>query len=210
LLRVVFGDNEAARDLYFRFTYRRNLGWKHAIAPTSQQVQALGMDQVVFVTLTKNPYAWLLSLYRRPYHHRSETQSLATFVQTAWPTVKRENYAGPCANPVVLWNEKNRSYLNLARSGACACNLRYEDVLRDPASVVTGIAKTYDLPPTQSQFSNVTQSTKGEPGKKFDDYRCYYLQEQWRSKLDAEVLALINIDLDEDVVTRLGYTMIRG
>ena len=33
-----------------------------------------------FVTLTKNPYSWLLSLYRRPYHAGEKAETFAEFL----------------------------------------------------------------------------------------------------------------------------------
>ncbi|MCC6456099.1 MAG: hypothetical protein IT328_14185 [Caldilineaceae bacterium] len=206
-IRLLGGHYEGIRDLYFWATYRQNLGWKHAMAPTPAQVKALHMDGVLFITLTKNPYAWLLSMYRRPYHQRQSEDSFAAFLQSKWPTVARENYAQAFPNPLVMWNEKNRSYLSL-NQGACVRNLRYEDLLRNPEAIVAGIASEYSIPKKQPNFVNVTQSTKPEPGKQFEDYQTYYLEERWRSKLDPDLLALINPQLDREVVTRFGYELV--
>jgi hypothetical protein len=207
VLRKLFGSNEAARDLYFRASYRRNLGWKHAMAPSPEQLWRLAVEDVLFITLTKNPYAWLLSLHRRPYHGHTAA-SFADFVQARWPAVGRENSPGGYANPVVLWNEKNRSYLNLGRA-ACAHNLRYEDLVCDPETVIAGLAQAFDLPRKRAHFQNVDESTKPEPDKRFGDYRSYYLEERWRSKLDPTVLPLINAHLDEALMAHFGYQMVR-
>jgi hypothetical protein len=207
ILRV-FGPNEAVRDLYFRLTYRRNLGWKHAMAPSAARLQALDRAEVVFLTLTKNPYAWLLSLYRRPYHQPQMPETLAAFVRSPWHTVAREGHREAFRSPVVLWNEKNRGYLALG-SGVCVRNLRYEDLVRDPETVVSEIAAQFALPRRQPQFVNVTNSTKQEAQKSFDDYQAYYLEERWRDKLDPEVVALINADLDEELMRRFGYEVLR-
>lgn len=209
----VFGRNEAVRDLYFQLTYRRNLGWKHAMAPAAERLQTLDIADVVFITLTKNPYAWLLSLHRHPYHHqlyhhRQLRDTLATFVQSPWLTVAREGHREAFPNPVAMWNEKNRGYLELVDEG-CACNLRYEDLVRDPEKVLSEIAARFSLPRRPPPFVNVTVSTKDEAQKSFDDYRMYYLEERWRDKLDTEVLALINAYLDEDLMRRFGYEILR-
>jgi hypothetical protein len=61
----------ALRDIYFQFTYARNLGWKHAKVEDPAHIRKYSLvknNEVRFITLTKNPYSWLLSLFRRPYH----------------------------------------------------------------------------------------------------------------------------------------------
>jgi len=69
-IRRFFADSERARDWYFQATYRNNLGWKHACLPAESQLAIARTDstEVLLLTLTKNPYAWLLSFYRKPYH----------------------------------------------------------------------------------------------------------------------------------------------
>ena len=65
-------------------------GWKHACAPTrlqlalmmnydqvdgseehpqQQQQQQIPANRVLFVVTGKNPYSWLLSMWRHPYHY---------------------------------------------------------------------------------------------------------------------------------------------
>ncbi|MES2204461.1 MAG: sulfotransferase domain-containing protein [Pseudomonadota bacterium] len=44
------------------------LGWKHRLASAEYlQAKGVGRGAVLIVTLTKNPYSWLLSLHKRPY-----------------------------------------------------------------------------------------------------------------------------------------------
>jgi len=61
-IRRFFANSERARDWYFHATYRSNLGWKHACVPTESQlaIARTNSTDVLFLTLTKNPYAWLL------------------------------------------------------------------------------------------------------------------------------------------------------
>jgi hypothetical protein len=203
------GRNESIRDLYFRATHRRNLGWKHTMAPNPEYLKASPIDGVVFITVTKNPYSWLLSLYRRPYHGKQTVDSFAAFLQTPWPTVGRENHAEAFPNPIIMWNEKNRAYLNLNK-GICVQNLRYEDLLCDPEVVITDLAIAYDMPRKQAGFVNLTQSTKPDPDKGYNYYHSYYLEERWRDKFDPSLLALVNEWLDNEVVKCFSYEMITG
>lgn len=215
---------ENALDLFFMLTGADNLGWKHAMAPSAADLAADHHGAVVFVTLTKNPYAWLLSLYRRPNHrggngsrslwpllHSSwadtDRPPFDAFVSTAWPAVGRDRISGDFRDPVDIWNRKNRSYLDLATRAPCL-NLRYEDLIRDPRAAIERLAATFDLRRSDRYFENVDSSLQGAPGQSFADYRAHYLNEAWRETLDDRHLRLINDRLDHAVMTRFGYDLL--
>ncbi|MEM9164412.1 MAG: hypothetical protein AAGC54_15255, partial [Cyanobacteria bacterium P01_F01_bin.4] len=87
---------ETLKDLYFATTFRHNLGWKHAFVKANRVLKA--SDQLAirpaFITITKNPYSWLLSLYKRPYHQYKKKEhrpDFETFIASPWKTVGRED-----------------------------------------------------------------------------------------------------------------------
>lgn len=203
-----FLGTELPKDVYFALTFPRNLGWKHALVPSPDQIRNMGVysNDLVFLTLTKNPYSWLLSLYRRPYHVRGKTASFETFLTARWKPVRRERLNGTWPNPIELWNLKNGSYLRLRSSVACE-NLRYEDLLSDPETTISHIASGQRIGWVGEGFHNVVESTK-EKGKDFSYYVDYYLNEDWRAKLTAESIAIINGSLDWRVVEAFGYSRI--
>lgn len=64
---------EALRDEHDAATYAVTLGWKHReVDPDSLARLAPPGGSIFVVTLTKNPYSWLLSLKKRPYHYRGD------------------------------------------------------------------------------------------------------------------------------------------
>lgn len=204
-----FGE-EWLRDLYFTVTWRRNLGWKHALV-NSPQVLAAQLHwtaPLYFVTLTKNPYSWLLSLHRRPYHTTAAVpSSFEKFLNLPWQTVRREQAPKWISSPVDLWNIKNRAYLALGDGGEVE-HIRYEDLLRNPAEVIDILARRFKLSRHSSGFVNIEKSTKQDRGKGFAYYQDYYLNEHWREALSADAAAWINSRLDKQVVERFGYQLI--
>lgn len=197
---------EWIRDTYFRLTYHSNFGWKHAMAPDPASVAKWGHD-VAFLTITKNPYAWLLSLFKRPYHAQNRYGSFREFLTSPWPVVRRENYDGTAfANPTAMWCEKNRSYQRLAGVARHCLNLRYEDCLANSQPVLERLAEL-GLSRRTEQWAVVQESTKGD-NKTFTDYQDYYLQEQWKQQLDAETISIINHSLDPGVVESCGYKLL--
>ncbi|MBI2311685.1 MAG: hypothetical protein HYU77_04185 [Betaproteobacteria bacterium] len=204
-----FGNGERSRDRYFELTFAQNLGWKHGMAPDPDALAYLdccAAPGIVFLTLTKNPYSWLLSLFNRPYHAKTRRPGFEEFLALPWETVRRENAPEPFANPVALWNRKNAAYLELKRRWP-TLNLRYEDLLREPFAVLERIAALPGMRKKRPQPVNVERSTK-EHGKTFEYYRDYYLQERWRGKLTDASVALINARLDRELMRDFGYEML--
>ncbi|MCB9100069.1 MAG: hypothetical protein H6632_11045 [Anaerolineales bacterium] len=206
-LRKLIRNHESLMDIYWGVTFRQNLGWKHRLAPSAEELKNVDISHVLFLTLTKNPYSWLLSLYRRPHNHEKTWDDFNSFLRSPWQPVGRENHAGPFQNPIVMWNEKNRAYLKL-NNFATACNLRYEDLLAKPEAVIDEIALKYNVPRRFGLFVNVIQSTKKDYEKDFDYYQRYYLEEKWKDKLDSSTLTIINQYLDHDLVTKFGYNIV--
>lgn len=206
-VRIPFPQSELARDLYFAITSRWNLGWKHCLAPLPSAVRSMRgyRDSLLFVTLTKNPYSWLVSLHRHPHHYRSELGTFQQFLSAPWATVRRENTVSEYPNPITMWNEKNAAYLRLAAEMPTV-NLRYEDLLADPERTVVQLATRYSISMSRPDFANVIASTKEREGAKdFSYYQNYYLHEQWRAKLQASALHTINRYLDFDLMRQFGY-----
>jgi len=194
-------------DAYFHMTFGRNLGWKHMLAPdvTRLERSIRPLSQTYFVFLVKNPYAWLLSLHRHPYHHPNPARDFDVFIRTPWPTLGRENVARqPFPNPIIMWNLKNASYLRLARE-VDGWIIRYEDLVSAPETIIDALARASGIPRKRGAFVNVEESIKGEENRDFDFYRAYYLEERWRAELPSAAIPFINLHLDETLLTDLGY-----
>ena len=199
---------EAIRDLYFRCTYPSNLGWKHSMVKERKEIEkALKGDlSVGFLTLSKNPYSWLLSMHRRPYHqYYGEKPKFEDFIKSPWKTLGRENSQASFANPVEMWNKKNAAYLGL--NGENTINLTSEGLSEGPELVIERISKTFSIERKSANFVNYGSSTKGTDMKS-DDYREYYLKEKWRNQLSDSEISAINERLDLSVMEALAYAVI--
>lgn len=97
------------------------------------------------MTITKNPYSQLLSLYRNPYHGKEKLSSFESFLISPWKTVGRENHAGAFKNPIEMWNMKNSSYRKLERFASSRL-IRYEDLLEEPTAFINDLAIDFEIP----------------------------------------------------------------
>ena len=204
-LQNMLPGQELVRDVYFALSFRANLVWKHSFVHVERLKRTLGASSDVgFVTITKNPYAWMLSLYKRPYHrHGKEKPDFETFLQTPWKTVGRENASKTYPNPAALWNLKNESYMALKQEFPTV-NVSYEALLSHPGEGLTFIKDHFSLNPKHKEFKNLNQSTK-DPQKTFMDYQDYYLQGKWKDQLSAQSIELINANLNWGVMEYFGY-----
>jgi hypothetical protein len=206
IIQKILPGKEWLRDWYFSVTPQHNLGWKHSSVMSVQELGHFDLLEsgICFISITKNPYSWLLSLYRKPYSHQysASRPDFETFLRTPWKTVARDNCESELASPVELWNIKNTSYLQLAKLNGL--NITTESTVQDPQAVITRISEHFSIDRLSSRFLNHEKSTK-DPGKDFAYYQDYYLNERWRDKLSDVAVTIINESVDKKLMSHFGY-----
>ncbi|MEC8650588.1 MAG: hypothetical protein VXX82_06625 [Verrucomicrobiota bacterium] len=200
--------SEWIRDFYFRLSFATNLGWKHSLVKPWSEIEQyrITKSNLFFLTITKNPYSWLLSLYRNPYHqYYSKKPSFETFVGSPWKTVRRDNIRKVLSSPVELWNMKNKSYLQL--DSRRALNITTESIFEDPQKCIKKISKKFSIEAKSEHFIEYARSTK-EVTKDSNYYRDFYLSERWRHDLSDEAIEAINKSVDQDLMAHFGYRVL--
>jgi hypothetical protein len=196
-------------DDFFRGNLWTTLGWKHGVPPAEVIRNYPDRDRTLFVTISKNPYAWVLSLFRRPYENTAldRMNDLSSFINEPWITGSRENTPAYLESPVELWNLKADGYQRLANV-AVTVNVRYEDLLDAPMQFLQ-IIENY-LERRTKKFELPVEPTKSDDvgHKDFDYYRDYYLNERWRKELGHEHIMAINRFLEPAIVEKSGYKII--
>lgn len=194
-------------DALFDVFYCRYLGWKHAF-PDHKRISARkDFSAILFLTITKNPYSWLLSLFRRPYHIKGDNpETFTDFLRQEWNVLRRENSPVQAfETPVEIWNRKNRAYMDMRSAfPKNVYNMTYEELLKDPRGVLDILVDRYGFDHVEGYFSNIMLSTKDED-KGYRYYREYYLEEKWRDELSDEAIEFINTHLDKEVAEYFGY-----
>ncbi len=192
---------EAMIDDVFARSYHLTLGWKHA-APDPERLAEAGRD-TVFVVIVKNPYAWVQSMYRKPYHNLLDGNmaSLATFIGFPWVCTARDNLRRHCADVIDLWNAKYGAYLDLCerREGLL---VRYESLVGD-ADTLDRLRHHLGAPGPWSLPTTVA-GTEGD----LASHRDHAGREGWRDGLDGPLIDALNRRLDHDLVRRLGYAIL--
>ena len=146
------------------------LGWKHMLPNPKRINEYKHQDITSIITITKNPYSWLLSMYRKPYHYQGDrATTFHQFLKRPWKTLPRDNCPDQ-ATPIHLWNSKNGYYLNLHKKlhHIQVICLTYEQLLLAPQTTTKLLAQTLNTAiASRIQVPNI--SVKGE-GYTFTDY----------------------------------------
>lgn len=196
---------EAVIDDMFAAAFDRTLGWKHGI-PALERLPTDGSGTHVVVT-AKNPYAWVVSMARRPHHNllTGNRGSVEAFLASPWITCGRDNAPRHLASVVDLWSLKYRAWLAL-ETRLPTTVIRYEDLLLQPATLASLAARLDPEGRRPWQLPTAVPNNAND----LSFYRDYYAQQRWREALSPACLALIGSRLDRDLMDRLGYPVLPG
>jgi hypothetical protein len=205
----VYGEQNSG-TIYLEWLLKKNLdavlldsydfGWKHRIAPSEEELTQKMKLEVLFLCLVKNPYSWLISMHKRPYHHESlKKLSFLDFLKYSY---------GDFRNPIIMWNTKNESYFKMKNYVKFHEILKYEDILESPADFINSIADKYSFPKPAifKNISNLLTNSHGVKSQKF--HKEYYLTEEWKKNLRHDHVQQINTWLDKNLMEQLNYSLL--
>lgn len=194
---------EAIIDDVFAGAFELTLGWKHGI-PALDRLSGQA-DGTQFVVTAKNPYAWVVSMARRPHHNllKGNLGSIEALLASPWITCSRDNAPRHLESVVELWTVKYRAWLAMSTRWPIVV-IRYEDLLLRPSTLPSLAARLDPEGCRPWQLPN-------EVPNNADDlafYRDYYAGERWREALSQRSIDLIGSRLDRDLMERLGYPIL--
>lgn len=193
---------EAVIDDLFVEAFDRSLGWKHGI-PDPAKLPDAGSGTHYVVTV-KNPYAWVVSMARRPHHNllTGNRGSVEAFLASPWITCGRDNAPRHLGSVVDVWTLKYRAWLGLADSRPVTV-VRYEDLLLEPQAL-SALAARLD-PQAHRPWQLPTAVPNNVKDLAF--YQDYYAGQRWRDALSQACIATIGSRLDAELMERLGYQL---
>lgn len=178
--------------------------WKHKCLPSDLHLTHPNLN---VVTITKDPYSWLYSMYIRPYgsHHFGNTEnklSFSAFLREPWITQSRENDLALYSNPVQLWNSKVKSYSEVKNRHL---HLRYEDVLVDYDASVFRLGIFLDQI-LENDIVKIKRDVK-KSTKNYSDYYDFYINKKFMRYYNEHDLSYVQANLDDTCVTWSGYSV---
>lgn len=201
---------EWIKDAFFKYNEARFLGWKHAVPPLSCILKMNAERRLILVFIVKNPYAYLLSLYRRPWEYKGMVpDTFENFIESPWATHGRDRLKRRVLpSPIQLWNEKNKAYWAVHQDERVrSLFIRYEDLLKDPERKIRELAAAHQIHCAQ-QFRPILKSLNKDTEERYEDYRNYYLNQKWKEKLKKKSLDIIGSKLDQESLRYFDYFLI--
>lgn len=181
--------------------------WKHA-APTYHSAYKSLDVGVLF--LARNPYSWIQSLNRRPYHCMGRRQQdLEEFLVFPWLCLGRDQIDPILSSPMYLWSKKLAAYERFREEadadGVKSTTMRFEDFVQNPVLSLNRALLAIDA--ESGGLKAFPQATKPETHLG-SERKYYYLNEEWRNDLTSTAVSLINDMVDWSIADRFGYTQL--
>lgn len=189
-------------------------GWKHG-----HYMAPLALNQEVHVVaIVKNPYAWLVSVYKYWGPDKKlrigpdlTGVSFEEFVRNrCYLELQRDiPYLFRSKNPVQFWNDMNFHWSSIMLMQKKICFITYESLLNGPKLTIDHIGSRLGIK-TKNNFSDSDQTftPSGEnlhlSGEKFSN-KDYYLKSEWIQQYTPELLEFVNEELDMDLMVNFGY-----
>ncbi|GAM56245.1 hypothetical protein JCM19231_2499 [Vibrio ishigakensis] len=196
-------DREKLIDNYFESSFSSNLGWKHSfICSDKLRKHKEILSKTLIITITKNPYSWLLSFYRKPYHRLNDYyDDFRGFLKPEWRTVGRDGLDDLYLSPIEIWNLKNRSYVDCEVGNVL--NIKSENLIINPKVELDRISQAVFNRDCEI-FCNYFRSTKSDK-KDSEYYKSYYKNEIWKKEIKREDIKYITERLDFSLMKKLRY-----
>lgn len=198
-------DIERFADAYFALTSRSNGGWKHAHAGELRRSR-LAPDVGVAI-IVRDPWSWLVSMFRRPYHWPRSSGDFAEFLEAPVTVVGREGPGpGPAPTPVDVWNWKASGYLDLVADRPRTAIVRYEDLVLETAVAIRRVAAPLGLGVISEPVLPMRGVKHRDREVGADDYRQQLIDRRHAEVYDAATESTVAARLDRSLLDALQYS----
>lgn len=178
-----------------KFLYYDYLGWKHRLAPNETEIQKFATQETIFLFTFRNPYSWLKAMHRDPYYYHYPKITELNFFE--FVQFQIEDYE----NLIMLWNQKNSSYLEMINKVPISMLVKVEDFHNDQQSYFDKISSKIEF---NGNFIPMERYLNGR-GQSSDKSVTESLS---IPSLSREEIEVINHYLDKDLMKELNYNLL--
>ena len=178
-----------------KFLYYDYLGWKHRLAPNETEIQKFATQETIFLFTFRNPYSWLKAMHRDPYYYHYPKITELNFFE--FVQFQIEDYE----NLIMLWNQKNLSYLEMINKVPISMLVKVEDFHNDQQSYFNKISSKIEF---NGNFIPMYRYLNGR-GQSSDKSVTESLSVP---NLSSEEIEVINRYLDKDLMKELNYNLL--
>lgn len=192
-------------------------GWKHGhyCAPW-----VLGQE-VHVLTIIKNPYAWLVSLYKYwgPNNKYKvgpnlEGVSFDEFLRNKTEFERQGSipFLYRAANPIQFWNDMNFHWMSIRINEKKSLAFQYELLLENSEFVIDSLGKELRINKKNKFIDTDFQFEPGQEEPKMNTQiksdKDYYLSKKYMDLYSHDLLQFVNSQLDKQVMASIGYDFV--
>ena len=178
-----------------KFLYYDYLGWKHRLASNETEIQKFATQETIFLFTFRNPYSWLKAMHRDPYYYHYPKITELNFFE--FVQFQIEDYE----NLIMLWNQKNSSYLEMINKVPISMLVKVEDFHNDQQSYFNKISSKIEF---NGNFIPMDRYLNGR-GQSSEKSVTESLS---IPNLSREEIEVINRYLDKDLMKELNYNLL--
>jgi len=180
-------------------------GWKHGHYCVPWTLDR----EIDVVVVTKNPYAWCLSLY----NYTKPQMSFDQFIKR--PIIFGEPKGSPfllkAANPIQHWNSMNFHWLSIVMNEKKVCFVSFESFLNNAEDMVFRIANYFGFDckkvfKNTNKITNPSEENINLSNQDFD--KNFYINKSYLKSFSPESLNFVKQQIDADVLHQLGYSIL--
>ena len=169
--------------------------WKHRLAPNETEIQKFATQETIFLFTFRNPYSWLKAMHRDPYYYHYPKITELNFFE--FVQFQIEDYE----NLIMLWNQKNLSYLEMINKVPISMLVKVEDFHNDQQSYFDKISSKIEFNgnfiPMERYLNGRGQSSEKSVTESLSI-----------PNLSREEIEVINRYLDKDLMKELNYNLL--
>ena len=198
----VFGERHSGTNAigYFvrknfnlKFNHYDFLGWKHRLAPLQAEWEKFEVKNCLFIFCIRNPYSWLKAMHKEPYYEHYPKIKELSFEEFIKFSI--EDYE----NAIVMWNQKNLSYLQMSAEVPHSIVIPVETFHRSQENIHAELQKIADKPNTPFIPMNEYVNGRGRHDNK-DIKSALAIP-----NIDASTTELIRASLSDEVMKKCNY-----
>jgi hypothetical protein len=155
----------------------------------------------IHIILVKNPYAWLLSLWKKPH---GSFQFRQKYLKLRFDEFLRTEWRG-YPNSVERYSDIYSAYIDFLEQYGNAYLIKSEDLQKNPREVLEALSNHYDL--KMRPFKNIEKEVNSGGNLIGDGFNRvdYYVKELWREKLSKNDIQFINKNIDSKIFNYFNY-----
>ena len=169
------------------------LGWKHRLAPEREEWSKFDVESCLFIFCLRNPYSWLQAMHKEPYYEHYPKIKELSFEEFIKFSI--EDYE----NAIVMWNQKNLSYLQMSAEVPHSIVIPVETFHRSQENIHAELQKIADKPNTPFIPMNEYVNGRGRHDNK-DIKSALAIP-----NIDASTTELIRASLSDEVMKKCNY-----